>query len=278
MIPIHELPYPLPEHWQWKYLDSIAEIIMGQSPIGDATSDDASYTPLIGGATDMGDLFPTITRYTKKPTKLSKKDDVIICVRATLGKPIFSDGEYCLGRGVAALRPRAVSKDFLRYALTNFEQYLYDNAKGSTFLQIASKLLKRMPIPLPPLDEQQRIVALLDELFGKLDEAKALAQARNYGARLSYTKLLPANFPSIGATNTAPLSTAGRKNFCRKCFCQCKPKDRRAKLSATLTLIRLIMSVKLYEHRKSLRLPKLRAEQDAPLNREMFCFQWSDHI
>ena len=190
MIPIHELPYPLPEHWQWKYLDSIAEIIMGQSPIGDATSDDASYTPLIGGATDMGDLFPTITRYTKKPTKLSKKDDVIICVRATLGKPIFSDGEYCLGRGVAALRPRAVSKDFLRYALTNFEQYLYDNAKGSTFLQIASKLLKRMPIPLPPLDEQQRIVALLDELFGKLDEAKALAQAVVDGSKLRRAAIL----------------------------------------------------------------------------------------
>ena len=177
MIPTNEQPYPLPEGWQWVILDSVAEIIMGQSPKGDATTYDSSYTPLIGGAADMGEEFPSITRYTKKPTKLSSSEDVIICVRATLGKPIFSDSEYCLGRGVAALRPRAALKDFIRYALINFEQYLYDNAKGTTFLQIASHQLKRMPIPLPPLDEQQRIVDLLDEMFDKLDEAKTLAQA-----------------------------------------------------------------------------------------------------
>lgn len=177
MIPTNEQPYPLPDGWQWATLDSVAEIIMGQSPSGEETTDDSSYTPLIGGAADIGDNCLSITRYTKKPTKLSEKDDVIICVRATLGKPIFSDNKYCLGRGVAALRPRKVSKDFLRYTLINCEQYLYDNANGTTFLQIASKPLKQMPFPLPPLDEQQRIVALLDELFDKLDEAKTLAQA-----------------------------------------------------------------------------------------------------
>ena len=177
MISTNEQPYPLPDGWQWVTLDSVAEIIMGQSPSGEETTDDSSYTPLIGGAADIGDNCLSITRYTKKPTKLSEKDDVIICVRATLGKPIFSDNKYCLGRGVAALRPRKVSKDFLRYTLINFEQYLYGNANGTTFLQIASKPLKQMPFPLPPLDEQQRIVALLDELFDKLDEAKTLAQA-----------------------------------------------------------------------------------------------------
>lgn len=184
MIPTNKQPYPLPDSWQWVTLGNVAEIIMGQSPIGYTTTDDSSYTPLIGGAADMGDDCPSITRYTKKPTKLSEKDDVIICVRATLGKPIFSDGKYCLGRGVAALRSRIVSKDFLRYAMINFEQYLYDNANGTTFLQIASKPLKRMPFPLPPIDEQQRIVALLDELFSKLDEAKALAQAVVDGSEL----------------------------------------------------------------------------------------------
>ena len=190
MIPINEQPYPLPDGWQWVTLDSVAKIIMGQSPRGDATTDDASYTPLIGGAADMGDDSPSITRYTKKPTKLSKKDDVIICVRATLGKPIFSDGEYCLGRGVAALRPCTISKSFLRYALINFEQYLYDSANGTTFLQIASKSLKRMPFPLPPFDEQQRIVSFLDEVLAKLDETKALAQAVVDGSELRRTAIL----------------------------------------------------------------------------------------
>ena len=121
LVPEEEQLYPVPENWCWTRLGKATEIIMGQSPSGDATTDDANYTPLIGGAADMGDDCPSITRYTKKPTKLSEQDDVIICVRATLGNPIFSDGGYCLGRGVAALRPRTVSKDFLRYALINFE-------------------------------------------------------------------------------------------------------------------------------------------------------------
>lgn len=190
MIPTNEQPYPLPDGWRWVTLNNVAEVIMGQSPSGDETTDDSSYTPLIGGAADMGDLFPLTTRYTKKPTKLSEKDDVIICIRAILGKPIFSDGEYCLGRGVAALRPRLVIKNFLRYALINFEQYFCEKATGSTFSQVSSTTLKNFPVPLPPLDEQQRIVDLLDELFDNLDEAKALAQAVVDGSELRRAAIL----------------------------------------------------------------------------------------
>lgn len=51
----------------------------------------------------MGELFPKITRYTKKPTKISNVGDILVCVRATLGNPIFSDETYCLGRGIAAI-------------------------------------------------------------------------------------------------------------------------------------------------------------------------------
>ena len=80
MIPINEQPYPLPVGRQWVTLNNVVETVMGQSPSGDATTDDANYTPLIGGATDMDDDCPSITRYTRKSNKLSEKDDVIICV------------------------------------------------------------------------------------------------------------------------------------------------------------------------------------------------------
>ena len=110
-----------PADWQLTTLENVAEIIMGQSPKGDSTTNDSKFTPLIGGAADIGELFPKILRYTKTPTKLTTAEDVIICVRATLGKPIFSDSVYCLGRGVAAIRPRAALKEFLRYAFINFE-------------------------------------------------------------------------------------------------------------------------------------------------------------
>lgn len=176
-IPAAEQPYPLPKGWKWVRLGDASEIVMGQSPSGADTTDDSSYTPLIGGASDMGQLYPAATKYTKCPTKLSNKNDIIVCIRATLGRPVFSNGEYCLGRGVAAIRSNKISRQFARFLFINFEQYLYDNAAGTTFTQVNSDTLKRMPIPLPPLGEQQRIVDHIESLFAKLDEAKAKAEA-----------------------------------------------------------------------------------------------------
>ena len=177
LVPVEEQPYPVPENWCWCKLGNIAEIIMGQSPKGEDTTDDNSFVPLIGGAADMGELYPNVTRYTRTPTKVSRKDDVIVCIRATLGQPIFSDGEYCLGRGVAAIRSQVLVKSFLRFLLITFENYLYENATGTTFVQVTGKVLKEMPVPLPPLSEQQRIVDCIESLFSKLDEAKAKAQS-----------------------------------------------------------------------------------------------------
>lgn len=177
LVPESEQPYQVPENWRWVYLGETSEIIMGQSPDGLSTTNDTSFMPLIGGAADMGEMYPKASRYTKEPTKVSKTDDVILCIRATLGRPIFSDGQYCLGRGVAAIRSNAFIKEFVRFAAINFEQYLYDNATGTTFAQVSSNTLNKMPIPLPPLPEQHRIVNRIESLFAKLDEAKEKAQA-----------------------------------------------------------------------------------------------------
>ena len=177
LLPEAEQPYYVPENWCWIKLENASEIIMGQSPEGTATIADSSYMPLIGGAADMGEIYPKATRYTKKKKKISKKDDVILCIRATLGRPIFSDGEYCLGRGVAAIRSESLIKEYLRYGFIFFEQYLYDRATGTTFAQISSAVLQKMPFPLPPLAEQRRIVDRIESLFAKLDEAKEKAQA-----------------------------------------------------------------------------------------------------
>jgi type I restriction enzyme S subunit len=124
------------------------------------------------------------------PTKISTPNDLILCIRATLGKPVFSDGEYCLGRGVAAIRPNFGIREFYRYYFLTFERYLYDNATGSTFVQVSSAVLQKMPVPLSPLPEQQRIVDRIESLFAKLDEAKEKAQAVVDGFELRKSAIL----------------------------------------------------------------------------------------
>ncbi len=177
LVPVEEQPYEVPENWCWTFLEKVSTVVMGQSPSGDSVTDNDKDIPLIGGAADMGELLPAASRYTSKPTKISKSEDVIICIRATLGRPIYADGEYCLGRGVAGICPRICIKEFLRYYFINNERYLYENATGTTFLQVTGKVLNSMPVPLPPLAEQQRIVDRIESLFAKLDEAKDKVQA-----------------------------------------------------------------------------------------------------
>lgn len=171
-----EQPYEVPGNWVWTRLGSVAEIIMGQSPKGEDTTDDDSYMGLIGGAADMGELYPKINRYTKKSTKISQKNDVIISIRATLGRPILSDGEYCLGRGVSAIRSNLISDQFTILYIKNFEKKLSEMATGTTFSQVSKINLETMVFPLPPLAEQQRIVDRIESLFAQLDQAKALIQ------------------------------------------------------------------------------------------------------
>ena len=208
-VPVEEQPYPIPKNWCWVRLKDVSEIIMGQSPIGSDTTDDSSYMPLIGGAADMGEIYPLATRYTKAPTKISKNGDLILCIRATLGKPIFLDGEYCLGRGVSAIRPYIGTKEFYRYIFLTFEQYLYDNATGTTFAQVSSKTLQKMSVPFPPLPEQHRIVSRIESLFTKLDEAKEKAQAVVDGFELRKSAILHKAFTGellgLSGSKTIPL-------------------------------------------------------------------------
>ena len=176
-VPEAEQPYPVPDNWAWMTLGSISSINMGQSPEGTSVNDDSSGIPLIGGPSDMGEIYPVISRYTTMPTKLSASGDLILSVRATLGKINISDANYCLGRGVAGITPIHVELHFLRYYFATLTHYLYEIGKGSTFSQVSKNDLNHIGIPVPPLAEQRRIVATLDSLLGKLRAARDLLDA-----------------------------------------------------------------------------------------------------
>lgn len=145
-------------------LDSVCDVIMGQAPSGEAYNLEGKGWPLIAGAGDFGAVHPAPKKFTTEASKLSKPGDIILGIRATIGEKVLSDGEYCLGRGVAALRanPKLESR-FLWHWLDHTRPILSAKAKGATFKQVNRQDIKELEITLPPIAEQKRIAAILDK-------------------------------------------------------------------------------------------------------------------
>ena len=146
-------------------LQDVCEISMGQAPQGDSYNTESNGYPLIAGAGDFGDITPLPKKYTTEPTKLSRVDDIILCIRATIGDRNWADSVYCLGRGVSGLRadPAQLNQKYLWHWLGNAADHLRSKGRGATFLQVNRADIGSMEIPLPPLPEQRRIAAILDK-------------------------------------------------------------------------------------------------------------------
>lgn len=145
-------------------LDSVAEIFMGQAPSGEAYNSVGEGWPLLAGAGDFRDGRPAAKKFTREAPRICLPGDIIIGVRASIGDKVIADRKYCLGRGVAALRPRPEVHDrYLWHWLSVTRPKLEGKGKGATFKQITKEDVAELEIPLPPLEEQRRIAAILDK-------------------------------------------------------------------------------------------------------------------
>jgi len=85
-------------------LGSIATIIMGQSPPSSAVVDGDRGIPFLQGCSDFGPQYPQSRCSCLRPPKICKRGDVLISVRAPVGNINKADRDYCIGRGLAAVR------------------------------------------------------------------------------------------------------------------------------------------------------------------------------
>jgi type I restriction enzyme, S subunit len=133
-------------------LSEIATITMGQSPPGTSYNDEGEGIPLLNGPAEFGEQHPVEVQWTNLPKKLCQSDDILICVRgATAGRLNVADKEYCLGRGLAAIRPienSDISNDFIIESLHFYYDYFHQKGTGSTFININKEMLSELKIPL----------------------------------------------------------------------------------------------------------------------------------
>lgn len=147
---------------------------MGQAPPGSAYNDEGEGWPLIAGAGDFdrGRLSPK--KHTSKASRVSTSGDIVLAIRASIGERVWSDGEYCLGRGVAALRPKHdLYAGYLWHWLGHVRPLLESRGRGATFRQVNREDIASLELSLPPIEEQRRIAGVLDHA----DELRAARRA-----------------------------------------------------------------------------------------------------
>ena len=155
-----------------KKLQDCATIIAGQSPKSKYYNSTGEGIPFFQGKADFGELYPKVRVYCSSPTKIAQYNDILLSVRAPVGPTNLSPGTVCIGRGLAAIRPDdSLDLKYLLYYFRYFETQLSAKGTGTTFKAINQKLIKNLEIPIPPLNEQSRIVAHIEELFSELDKA-----------------------------------------------------------------------------------------------------------
>lgn len=153
-----------------KKLKECCTMIAGQSPESKYYNSNGDGLPFFQGKADFGELYPSIRVYCSQPTKIAEKDDILLSVRAPVGPTNLAPCKVCIGRGLTAIRPSEVL--LTRYVLLffrYFEAQLASKGTGTTFKAITQDVVKNLEIPIPPLSEQECIVARIEELFSQLD-------------------------------------------------------------------------------------------------------------
>ena len=185
-----EVPFEIPESWEWVKITDVFQTVMGQSPRGDSVSNLKNGMEFHQGKVFFGEKYiSTSDQTTVSPTKIAEPDSILLCVRAPVGKVNITNRTLCIGRGLCALKPLGgINIDFAFHLLEVYENIFVKQATGTTFVAITGEVVKNQIVPLPPLSEQARIVSKIKELL------PLLSQYQN--AEIANKKLLK-DFPAL---------------------------------------------------------------------------------
>lgn len=166
----------VPLNWCACTFKDIFEITMGSSPSGNSLNREQSGIEFHQGKTCFTEKYVANSDiYTTLPTKTSKANSILLCVRAPVGIVNIAEREICIGRGLCALYPRQnIDLMFAFYAMQTYQSTFDDKGTGTTFKAIGGDTIRTELFLLPPYNEQIRIRKKLDEVFASLDTITAM--------------------------------------------------------------------------------------------------------
>lgn len=185
----------LPQGWEIVQLQDIGKIVSGGTPstkVSEYWGDEICW---ISPADLSGYTYKYISKGNKSisriglensSAKLMPKGSILFSSRAPIGYVAIASNSLATNQGFKSLVPHDnIFNEYVYYYLKSAKQLAEKQANGTTFKELSAKAFARLPIPLPPLPEQHRIVEKIEELFSELDSGvaslkKALEQLKTY--------------------------------------------------------------------------------------------------
>lgn len=165
-------PYKIPVNWKWIRLGSGVRFINGRAYKKSELLTDSNLTPVLR----VGNLFTNSSWY-YSDLKLDKdkyidNGDLIYAWSASFGPRIWNGGHVIYHYHIwKTVIKEGIDKKFLYYFLSDPHNVLGETKlHGSTMKHVTKTNMEKLPFPLPPLEEQKRIVAKIEKLMSLVDE------------------------------------------------------------------------------------------------------------
>lgn len=184
LVPIDQQPYQVPANWHWVNLGKTVSIKRGASPRpikAFVTEDENGVNWIKIGDTGEGKYVDSIReKITWEGAQKSvyvERGTLLLSNSMSFGRPYILNVDGCIHDGWLSINvSECFEKEYMYYALLSSDWYFEQVAVGTAVRNLNSERVAGLPVPLPPLAEQQRIVDRVESLFAKLDQAKELAQ------------------------------------------------------------------------------------------------------
>ena len=170
------VPFEIPEKWKWVPVNKIIELISGRDLDKSLIEEKASSSsvPYITGASQISSNEVLVNRWTSNGSVFSDNGDLLLTCKGTIGKLAINQIGIChIARQIMAIRPKdQISVDFAKIFFSAIENKLTSNAK-SMIPGISRNNVLSLLCPLPPIEEQRRIVQRHNEIILEIDKAES---------------------------------------------------------------------------------------------------------